>query len=55
VPAVGKRINNARLRSDQIQWMQGVGPGDPADGDDVLPIKADAEAGFEACSTLSNK
>jgi isocitrate lyase len=55
VPAVGERINNALLRSDQTEWMQGVGPEDPAYGDDMLPIKADAEAGFGACSTLSNK
>jgi len=46
VPAVVERINNALLRSDQIQWMEGVGPGDPSYIDYLLPIVADAEAGF---------
>jgi len=46
VPAVVERINNALLRSDQIQWMEGVGPGDADYIDYMLPIVADAEAGF---------
>src|SRR5436853_2061310 len=41
VPTVVKRINNALLRADQIQWMEGKG-----DVDYVAPIVADAEAGF---------
>src|SRR5690242_17580372 len=41
VPTVVKRINNALLRADQIQWMEGKG-----DIDYYAPIVADAEAGF---------
>ncbi|MEM9982936.1 MAG: isocitrate lyase, partial [Bacteroidota bacterium] len=41
VPMVIKRINNALLRADQIQTMQGKD-----DVDYLLPIVADAEAGF---------
>jgi isocitrate lyase len=41
VPAVVKRINNALLRADQIQSVEGNG-----DTDWVVPIVADAEAGF---------
>lgn len=41
VPMVVKRINNALLRADQIQTMTGEG-----DTDYLLPIVADAEAGF---------
>lgn len=41
VPAVVKRINKALLRADQIQHMEGKG-----DTDYLLPIVADAEAGF---------
>src|SRR5689334_999786 len=41
VPTVVKRINNALLRADQIQWMEGKG-----DVDYLAPIVADAEAGF---------
>ena len=41
VPTVVKRINNALLRADQIQWMEGKG-----DTDYLAPIVADAEAGF---------
>src|SRR5881394_3888556 len=41
VPTVVRRINNALLRADQIQWMEGKG-----DVDYVAPIVADAEAGF---------
>jgi isocitrate lyase len=41
VPSVVRRINNALLRADQIQWAE-------ADGeiDWLVPIVADAEAGF---------
>ena len=41
VPTVVRRINNALLRADQIQWMEGKG-----DVDFLAPIVADAEAGF---------
>ncbi|HUH95064.1 MAG TPA: isocitrate lyase [Casimicrobiaceae bacterium] len=41
VPAVVKRINNAFLRADQIQHMEGNGSIDY-----LAPIVADAEAGF---------
>ena len=41
VPAVVRRINNALLRADQIQWSEGKG-----DVDWLAPIVADAEAGF---------
>jgi isocitrate lyase len=41
VPTVVKRINNALLRADQIQHMEGKG-----DIDYLAPIVADAEAGF---------
>ncbi|MCL2584426.1 MAG: isocitrate lyase [Streptosporangiales bacterium] len=41
VPAVVRRINNALLRADQIQWSEGEG-----DIDYLRPIVADAEAGF---------
>jgi isocitrate lyase len=41
VPAVVRRLNNALLRCDQIDWAEG------RDGTDWLaPIVADAEAGF---------
>ena len=46
VPAVVRRINNALMRADQIQWSQ---PGDPTAQelvDYLVPIVADAEAGF---------
>jgi isocitrate lyase len=46
VPQVVKRINNALTRCDQIQWMEGVGPGDSGYMDYFAPIVADAEAGF---------
>ena len=53
VPAVVRRINNALLRADQIAWA-GETVGDPAIGtaggpaspDYLVPIVADAEAGF---------
>jgi isocitrate/methylisocitrate lyase len=41
VPNVVRRINNALLRADQIQWMEGKG-----DVDFMAPIVADAESGF---------
>jgi len=41
VPSVVKRINNALMRADQIQHMEGKG-----DIDFFAPIVADAEAGF---------
>ena len=41
VPAVIRRINNAFLRADQIQHMEGNGSADY-----FAPIVADAEAGF---------
>jgi isocitrate lyase len=46
VPSVVTRINNALARCDQIQWMEGRGPGDPGYVDYFAPIVADAEAGF---------
>lgn len=41
VPKMVKRLNNALLRTDQIQWMQGN-----TAKDWLVPIVADAEAGF---------
>jgi isocitrate lyase len=41
VPAVVRRINNALLRADQVQWSEGEG-----DTHYLAPIVADAEAGF---------
>ncbi len=41
VPAVVKRLNNALLRADQIEWSEGS-----AGRDWLVPIVADAEAGF---------
>ncbi|MBV8210314.1 MAG: isocitrate lyase [Burkholderiaceae bacterium] len=46
VPSVVARINNALMRCDQIQWMEGKNPGDPDYVDYFAPIVADAEAGF---------
>ena len=46
VPQVVRRINNALQRCDQIQWMEGKGPGDEGFIDYFAPIVADAEAGF---------
>jgi len=46
VPQVVRRINNALQRCDQIQWMEGRGPGDEGYVDYFAPIVADAEAGF---------
>ena len=41
VPALVARLNNALLRADQIHWSEGK-----HDRDWLLPIVADAEAGF---------
>ena len=41
VPALVRRLNNALLRADQIEWSEGK-----ADRDWLVPIVADAEAGF---------
>jgi isocitrate lyase len=41
VPAVVRRINNALLRADQIDWAEGR-----SEIDYLAPIVADAEAGF---------
>ncbi|WP_030168301.1 isocitrate lyase [Spirillospora albida] len=41
VPAVVRRINNALLRADEVQWAEGSG-----DTHYLAPIVADAEAGF---------
>src|SRR5690625_2954622 len=46
VPKVAARINNALRRCDQIQWSEGVNPGDADYVDYFAPIVADAEAGF---------
>ncbi|HLR78099.1 MAG TPA: isocitrate lyase, partial [Burkholderiaceae bacterium] len=46
VPQVVRRINNALIRCDQIQWMEGGDPADPDYIDYLAPIVADAEAGF---------
>ena len=40
VPAVIRRLTNALARADQIAWAEGI------DADFLLPIVADAEAGF---------
>jgi isocitrate lyase len=41
VPTVVRRINNALMRADQVQWMENKG-----EVDFMAPIVADAEAGF---------
>src|ERR1019366_3496613 len=41
VPAVVRRINNALLRTSQIEFIEGI-----AQKDWLVPIVADAEAGF---------
>jgi len=41
VPAMVRRLNNALLRADRIEWAE-----DKARTDYLLPIVADAEAGF---------
>jgi isocitrate lyase len=40
-PALVRRINNALIRADQVEWSEGTG-----DTHYMLPIVADAEAGF---------
>ncbi|MFC3298199.1 isocitrate lyase [Arthrobacter agilis] len=42
VPTVVRRINNALLRADQIEWAEGASTVE----DWLVPIVADAEAGF---------
>ncbi len=41
VPAMVRRLNNALLRADQIEWSEGC-----SEIDYLVPIVADAEAGF---------
>ena len=41
VPALVRRLNNALLRADQVEWSEGAPPRDW-----MVPIVADAEAGF---------
>src|SRR5690625_2978042 len=43
VPQVVRRINNALMRADQIEWAEGV----QSVEDYLVPIVADAEAGFD--------
>jgi isocitrate lyase len=43
VPALVRRLNNAMLRADQVAWSEGESDGSR---DFILPIVADAEAGF---------
>ncbi|MFL5542086.1 MAG: isocitrate lyase, partial [Longimicrobiaceae bacterium] len=43
VPAVVRRLNNALMRADQVEWCEGDGE---AKRDWLVPIVADAEAGF---------
>ncbi|GAA3640634.1 isocitrate lyase [Microlunatus ginsengisoli] len=45
VPAVVRRINNAMIRADQIAWSNGENR-DREPGESIVPIVADAEAGF---------
>ena len=42
VPAMARRLNNALMRADRIEWAEGKDDG----VDYLLPIVADAEAGF---------
>ncbi|MFL5578551.1 MAG: isocitrate lyase, partial [Gemmatimonadaceae bacterium] len=42
VPALVRRLNNALMRADQIEWSEGKANG----RDWMVPIVADAEAGF---------
>ncbi len=46
VPTMVRRINNAFMRADQIQWQREVEPDDDGYIDYFLPIVADGEAGF---------
>src|SRR3954466_10851404 len=41
VPSLVRRLNNALLRADQVEWAEGK-----RDRDWLVPIVADAEAGF---------
>ena len=41
VPALVRRLNNALMRADQVEWSEGT-----RDRDWLVPIVADAEAGF---------
>ena len=41
VPAMVRRLNNALLRADRIEWAEGDG-----EREWLVPIVADAEAGF---------
>jgi isocitrate lyase len=43
VPAVVRRLNNALMRADQVEWCEGDGE---EKRDWLVPIVADAEAGF---------
>ena len=47
VPALVRRLNNALLRADQVEWSEGATNGSNGDGRYwMAPIVADAEAGF---------
>lgn len=46
VPQVVRRINNALQRADQIEWAEGTLSGREDFTDWLVPIVADAEAGF---------
>ncbi len=47
VPALVRRLNNALLRADQVEWSERMSNGATGDGRYWLaPIVADAEAGF---------
>jgi isocitrate lyase len=46
VPQVVRRINNALLRADQINWAECIDEGKPQNTHWLAPIVADAEAGF---------
>ncbi|MGI9281303.1 MAG: isocitrate lyase [Endozoicomonas sp.] len=46
VPALIERMNNSFMRADQIQWKNGIGPGDEGYKDMFAPIIADGEDGF---------
>ena len=50
VPAVVRRINNAMIRADQIAWANGENRDRP--GELIVPIVADAEAGFGAAERV---
>ncbi|HTW12219.1 MAG TPA: isocitrate lyase [Solirubrobacteraceae bacterium] len=46
VPAVVRRINNALRRADQIEWGEALRAGRDTHREWLVPIVADAEAGF---------